>query len=190
MHLLLCLLQLFYLGQSLSANEKAYYFADKTPVVKQSVGELDTAISYLYVRERSGRNDGIDVEKFQRFVGIGKNTAWCAAFVSYCLYYGKAPKCIRSGRALAFANKDMIPIEKVLRQNIPIRQGAVLVFRQGDTPFGHVEIIYKKSNNKFYAIGGNTSGKDGVVDRDGQGVYPTIRTYQPFARLRIIGVWQ
>lgn len=36
-------------------------------------------------REETGRNDGKDVEKYLRYVGLGKGYAWCAAFVSWSL---------------------------------------------------------------------------------------------------------
>ncbi|WP_420582083.1 CHAP domain-containing protein [Reichenbachiella sp.] len=37
------------------------------------------------VREATGQNDGIEVEKYLATTGLGKGFAWCAAFVNYHL---------------------------------------------------------------------------------------------------------
>ena len=45
---------------------------------------ISTAESQLYVREKTGNNDGKEVERYLRNVGLGKGYAWCAAFVAWC----------------------------------------------------------------------------------------------------------
>lgn len=42
----------------------------------------------LGVREATGNNDGVRVEEYLAYTGLGKGHAWCAAFVSWC--YGQA----------------------------------------------------------------------------------------------------
>lgn len=49
---------------------------------------VDTAVQEIGVQEATGNNDGVQVEAYLRYVGLGKGYAWCAAFVSWC--YGRA----------------------------------------------------------------------------------------------------
>ncbi len=39
--------------------------------------------SQIGVREKTGKNDGPEVEKYLRYVGLGPGNAWCAALVSW-----------------------------------------------------------------------------------------------------------
>lgn len=171
---------------------QGYKFIDGTLVRNSGVPHLDTAIAYLHVREKTGKNDGVYIDMFHRSVGL-KNPRtngypYCASFVSYALKVTNNQIVkVRSARALAFATKDMIPIVEFLRKKYILKPGDIIVFRQGQTAFGHVEIGYMQVVEKFYAIGANTSNGS-KVNRDGQGVFPTIRRYQPFANLKIIGI--
>lgn len=40
----------------------------------------EIAFTQLHVRELTGRNDGPEVEKYLKSVGLGKGYAWCMAF--------------------------------------------------------------------------------------------------------------
>ncbi|MDQ7949495.1 MAG: peptidoglycan-binding protein [Pedobacter sp.] len=46
------------------------------------------AQSQLGVRELTGRNDGLAVEAYLRYTGLGKGNPWCAAFVSWVYAQG------------------------------------------------------------------------------------------------------
>lgn len=52
-------------------------------------GDLRTQLRAIYtkevgVRELTGNNDGIAVERYLRCVGLNKGNPWCAAFVVWC----------------------------------------------------------------------------------------------------------
>lgn len=66
---------------------------------------IDTARSYIGVREATGRNDGAEVERFLRHIGLGKGYAWCGAFVCYCLHYGGANNAPRTGWAPSIVSR-------------------------------------------------------------------------------------
>jgi hypothetical protein len=46
---------------------------------------LVMANSQINVREKTGNNDGPDVEKYLALVGLGKGNSWCMAFVFWCV---------------------------------------------------------------------------------------------------------
>jgi hypothetical protein len=53
-----------------------------------SAGELRNDVEYTYlsqigVREATGQNDGIEVEKYLASTNLGAGYAWCAAFVNW-----------------------------------------------------------------------------------------------------------
>jgi hypothetical protein len=64
-------------------------------------------LSQVGVRERTGRNDGVEVEAYLRSVGLGKGYPWCAAFTNWCLLQagGTPPK---SGYVPVWFPKDKI----------------------------------------------------------------------------------
>lgn len=170
----------------LYSHSASFKFPDGTPVTYTKIAHLDTAISYLHVRERTGNNDGIEVERFLRSVGLGKGYAWCAAFVSYCLKVSNASfTTVRSAVALRFNTNKSIPIASFLRRGMIAQPGSIMTMINGNGPYGHVYFIYQQVNKKFYGIEGNTNG---FKSREGNGCYPTIREYQPFARLKLYSI--
>jgi len=58
-----------------------------TPVLNKEVAEAklrkrlcDTLQKQLYVREATGNNDGVEVERYLKSVGLIKGYSWCAAY--------------------------------------------------------------------------------------------------------------
>lgn len=46
---------------------------------------VETYKSQIGVKEATGNNDGVQVEKYLKTVNLSKGYAWCAAFVKWCL---------------------------------------------------------------------------------------------------------
>lgn len=155
---------------------------------------LDTAKTYVGVKELTGHNDGPEVEKFLRSVKLPKGTAWCAAFVSYCLYQSKAiapKKYARTGLARDFATKvdgtKVVSSEEVLRGTITIPKGSILVYEKQNTIFGHTGFVLEDWKGKTgKTIEGNTSSGVSGSQSDGNGVYIRTRSINPanYFRLR------
>lgn len=108
-----------------------------------SQAHLDTARSYDYVVERTGHNDGKEVEMFLKSVGRNKEDAWCSAFVSYCLTVsGVLEPKTRSGLARDYATKTVktlvIKASDVILKKYKIVQGDLVVWARGETVFGHI----------------------------------------------------
>lgn len=126
--------------------------------------------SHIGVREKTGKNDGEEVEKYLAYVGLGKGYAWCAAFV--CFVYGEAgvknPKSAWSPSMFPSANT-------IYQRNRNDRQG---IPQYGDT-FGiwfanlgrvaHVGFVDEWNDGSyFYTVEGNTND---AGSREGDGVY-------------------
>ena len=154
---------------------------------------VDTALRYVGVREKTGRNDGRFVEMFLRSVGLKKGNPWCAAFISYCLERAKAvlPK-VRSGLARRFVTKESIRAEDVLSGRYYVRRGDLLVWFNGNTINGHIETASenwprirdgpREVTAKGTSIGGNTNKKG---SREGDGVYEQVRQIKRYDYHRI-----
>lgn len=132
---------------------------------------LDTAYSYLGVTEKTGNNDGKQVEIFLKSVGRKKGDSWCAAFVSYCLTVSGVmyPKT-RSGLARDFATKTdkrlVIKATDVILKKYKVVKGDLVVWQKGETVFGHIGMTTEDWNAiKGKTIEGNVSNKVSLMTR-------------------------
>lgn len=104
----------------------------------------------LKVREH-GNNAGADVEKYLRYVGLGKGYAWCAAFVSWCLSEADWSK-FRSARVadfVAWAKRTGRIIKKPKR-------GCLFAYLNEDGS-GHIGFVTSALLGVFRTIEGNTN---------------------------------
>ena len=58
-----------------------HYLNSPTNSAQQQI--ISTAKNELGVKEKSGKNDGKEVEAYLAYVGLKKGNPWCAAFVSW-----------------------------------------------------------------------------------------------------------
>lgn len=149
-----------------------------TVIVKQeakpSLQKIYT--SFIGVREKTGNNDGVEVEMFLKSVGLGKGYAWCAAFVKYCLLQAnvKAAEKI-NGMALSAVNYSEMVYNKGKKIK-DIKAGDVgTLYYPSLKRIGHTFFIDKEINSSIYeSVEGNTNGGG---SRDGDGVYRRKRSY-------------
>lgn len=78
-----------YLSELLQAGiDKANYeniaggYKSGGPVSANAAGALARATGEIGVRERTGHNDGAEINKYRN--GVANGAAWCASFVSWC----------------------------------------------------------------------------------------------------------
>jgi len=151
-----CSLLLLFLALQCSAHSQAH---------------LDTAKSYDYVIERTGNNDGTQVEIFLKSVGRTKGDAWCSAFVSYCLTVsGVLEPKTRSGLARDYATKTVktlvIKASDVMLKKYKIIKGDLVVWSRGETVFGHIGMTTEDWQGiKGKTIEGNVSNKVSYMNR-------------------------
>lgn len=132
--------------------------------------------SQISVREKTGHNDGTQVEAYLRTVGLGAGYAWCAAFVKWNLIQGKvaaasqitgaAASCYQPSRVILFAHRwksDILPGDVFTLWFNSLK-------RIGHT--GFVDSWANKSAGTIITYEGNSNAGG---SRDGDGVYRRIR---------------
>lgn len=155
------------------------YEAQKVKTGSAIVEELiRTAKSQLGVKEKTGKNDGIEVEKYLKSVGLPKGYAWCQAFVYWVFLttYEKlklknpVPK---TAGVLAAWNQSK---KYQLKKGTPPERGDVFTMNFGKGT-GHAGIVTEVIGDYIYTIEGNTSADptSAVDDREGQGTYQRRR---------------
>lgn len=143
------------------------------------------------IREKTNRNDGPMVELIQRTIGKAEGESWCMSFVQTMAAYAEVKtgmKCqlFESEHCLTVWNNSPI-IQRVKFLPLP---GAVGIWRHGVSTDGHTCIVIATDGVTFHAVEGNTNaGTDmgGKVERDGGGVYFTIRSMSGNADMHIVG---
>lgn len=130
----------------------------------------------LHVREKTGKNDGVEVETYLKSVGLPKGYSWCMALVYWA--YEKASKelgvknpLIKTGGVLRQWNE----IEKKFRATLP-QENDIFIMDFGKGA-GHTGIVTKVLADRIHTVEGNT-GSDPTTpaaDREGNGVFNRSR---------------
>jgi hypothetical protein len=135
------------------------------------------AFSQLHVREKTNKNDGVEVEQFLKAVGLGAGYAWCMAFVFWAflkssleLVMGNpVPKTAGVMDCYAKAKKKYLVVGEPKRGD-----QFIMDFGKGT---GHTGIVTSAKNGRVYTIEGNTSADPTFAgeDREGNGVFERNR---------------
>lgn len=163
----------FFLGLVLLLSGRA----STEPQVRKNL--LDTLRSQLHVRELTGNNDGVEVERYLNFVGRQKGDAWCAAFASYNLYAVGVTKPVNpvSAWAPSFANPKYVvysqSLVKAHKAKKPKPGDLFTLYYTNLNRVGHVGFIVGESGNYYITTEGNT-GTSGT--REGAGVHSLKRS--------------
>lgn len=148
----------------------------------------DTAAAYIGTFEW-GTNAGPDVERFLASVGLPVGNPWCAAFASYCLDAARpepsAPHT-RSGLASRFIARSSNKASDVLYGRYAPERGDLVIWRRGNTIYGHIGIVDDWDGACGYVIEGNTSSGIYGSQRDGDGVHRRYRCIEPGNYFRIV----
>ena len=156
-----------------------------SPQVDDKISALNIAQSLVGVKEEK-KNGGYWVDKFLRSVGLRSGNQWCGAFVGFCLDSAKVSSLkVRSGLARRYVTKNSIKATEVLRRNMVIPSGSILVWRRGTTMFGHVGFVKQWKGKTGTTIEGNTSSGIKGNQYDGDGVYQRVRSIYPLNYFRI-----
>ena len=147
---------------------------------------VQIAETFVGVREKTGRNDGKEVEMFLKSVGLSKGYPYCAAFVSYCLTQANVKKpVVRSAMARNFETRESIKAKDVLIGKNKVPPGSIIVWRKGSTVNGHAGFAVNWSGVKGNTIEANTSSGEKGSQSDGDGVFKRTRTIEPGNYFRI-----
>jgi hypothetical protein len=154
--------------------------------LSQTPKHLEIALSYVGVTEVKP-NSSPEIDMWLKYVGLNPGYAYCAAYVSYCIGTAnvREPK-IRTARAQSFITSKSIPASKVLRGEVEIPIGSIVIWKNGNTMFGHVgfnTIEWRGATGE--TVEANTSSSNRGNQREGEGVYLKKRRIVPTEVFRI-----
>lgn len=136
---------------------------------------VDTLESQLYVREATGHNDGVEVERYLNFAHRQKGDAWCAAYVS-SNYFAVGIKAPISAWAPVFANTKYViwsqALIKAHKEIKPKPGDCFTIYFPSQKRVGHTGFIVGESDNYFITNEGNTALSG---TREGSGVHKLKR---------------
>ena len=136
------------------------------------------------VRERTGRNDGKDVEKYLASVGLGPGYAWCAAFVHWCFKQAGVFTKINAWSPTA-ENKTSIRYKTgKMYDGGPKQADVITLYYEKKGRIGHTGFFDHMTNASMVAsVEGNT---DRSNSNEGDGVYLVFR---PLKTIHSISSW-
>ena len=150
--------------------------AVKKAIVEKKASIQEAYTGYIGVREATGKNDGKQVEKFLKNVGLGPGFPWCAAFVKTCLIEAgiKSANAI-NGMALSCHNGKNIVFFKSKKVK-DVQPGDVFTLYYAHLKrIGHTGFVDHQVNSSVYeSVEGNTNS---AGSREGDGVYKKKRSF-------------
>lgn len=123
--------------------------------------------SKIGVRERSGRNDGTEVEKYLTYVWLKPGQPWCAAFVSWTFGQNKISKA-RSGGCVALMEQGRTIYIKARAGQIPQKGDVFFIYFPEKKRVAHTGFIHQWGETTVITVEGNTNE---AGSREGDGVY-------------------
>ena len=156
------------------------------PSLSQQPKHLAIALHYEGEEEVS-YNSSPFIDHVLRKMKIPQKSSYCAAFVAFCLDSAQVKQpTIRSGMAQAYITKKSISASKVLRGEVTIPTGSIIIWKRGTTASGHVGFTTLPWKGvEGYTIEANTSsGIIGSQD-NGDGIFQRRRTIHPGDAFRI-----
>lgn len=134
----------------------------------------DIYMSQVGVREKTGHNDGREVEMYLRSVGLGKGYAWCSAFVKWCLDSAGIDNHITAWAPTACNPDDIVWNGKRFIQQ-PKESDIFCLYYTWLNRVGHTGFFHKQINSSVYeSVEGNTNAQG---SREGDGVYRKKRSF-------------
>lgn len=152
----------------------------------------EAAKACVGVKETSGRNDGPIIEAIQKTVdGRARREAYCMSGVQTMLAYVEAKLNVTSPIvASELCQHVWLHSPRAQRvKNIPL-PGAIAIWADVGKITGHAEIVIACDGKIFQAVGFNTSGTlvpGSTVNREGNGVYYTVRSMKGTAKRKLLG---
>lgn len=156
------------------------------PSQSQTLNHLEIALQYEGHEEVS-YNSSPFIDHVLRKMKIPQKSSYCAAFVAFCLDSAQVKQpTVRSGMAQAYITKKSISASKVLRGEVTIPTGSIVIWKRGTTPYGHAGFTTLPWKGvEGYTIEANTSSGLRGSQYNGDGIYQRRRSIQPGAAFRI-----
>jgi len=130
-----------------------------------------TYYSQVGIREKTGHNDGVEVERYLSYVWLKKGNPWCAAFVSWTFGQNGIKKA-RSGGCVQLMEQGRT-IYKSGKQTLEPQQADVFfIWFSNLKRVAHTGFVDKWSDTWVTTVEGNTNE---AGSREGDGVYKKKR---------------
>ena len=127
----------------------------------------ETYTSQIGVRELTGRNDGVAVEKYLTYVWLKKGQPWCAAFVSWSFGANQVKKA-RSGGCVQLMEQGEIIYKNATVIETPRPADVFFIYYIEKKRVAHTGFIDEWGEEWVTTVEGNTNG---AGSREGNGVY-------------------
>lgn len=151
---------------------------DCLPETAYSSDRVRVIINYtsqIGVREATGHNDGKDVEKYLKTVGLGKGYAWCAAYVKWSLAEAKVDVKTVTGAAASLYKPERWIYYKGKYKAEPMQADVFCLYYESLGRIGHTGFFDGWANKQmgtYKTVEGNTND---ASSREGDGCYRRIR---------------
>lgn len=126
--------------------------------------------SQIGIREKTGRNDGPEVERYLKYAGLSKGQPWCAAFVSWCLGQNKIYKV--TGGTVALMEMGKTVYKTGGKNKLPRKADVFFIWFAEKNRVAHTGFIDLWNPNLAITVEGNTNPEG---SREGDGVYKKRR---------------
>lgn len=130
-----------------------------------------TYSSQLGVRELTGNNDGVQVEKYLNYVWLKKGKPWCASYVSWSFGQNGIKKA-RSGGCVQLMEQGKVIYRNSKIIETPQYADVFFIYYAEKGRVAHTGFIDKWTDDFVITVEGNTNG---AGSREGNGVYKKKR---------------
>jgi len=126
--------------------------------------------SQIDVRELTGNNDGIMVEKYLNSTGLGKGYPWCAAFVYWTLRESDINITLQYPAWVPsyFPDNKLIYVRGKLNIRPPVFGDLIGIWFESKNRLAHIGFYDGENSNYYFTVEGNTNE---AGSREGDGVY-------------------
>lgn len=133
--------------------------------IRESVRK--TYMSQVGVRELTGKNDGVQVEKYLAYVWLKKGQPWCASYVSWSFGQNGIKKA-RSGGCVQLMEQGVVIYKTTKVLELPRAGDVFFLYYPEKGRVAHTGFVDKWTDNYVTTVEGNTNG---AGSREGNGVY-------------------
>ncbi len=180
---------LLLLNNLIIVSQSRYILNCDTALLSKS---KEIALLQIGVKEKTNKNDGIEVENYLKSVGLPKGYPYCKAGQYYC--YAEANKIVKTINPIpksALANKIYDIAQKKNRKCRYIaNEHDFIVWRTPKAVTGHIERVIEVNKGGWVkTVAFNTTSGNYGNQRDGGGVYQRKRNIlHPLGRMAIRGL--
>jgi len=133
-------------------------------------------MSQVGVREMTGRNDGVEVENYLKYVNLSKGNPWCAAFVCWALgeneienpRSGWSPDLFPKNKIIWERSKKITDLTNEMPSEVILQGDVFGIYFTDKKRIAHCGFVDQANKSWIITVEGNTNDTGG---RDGDGVY-------------------